>query len=120
VLFVGLAVIGVFLPVLPTTPFLLLAAYCFARSSGRLYRWLHTNRWFGSYLRRYRNGEGLPLATRVITVALLWTMLTISIFLYVHPELWWARLGLAAIGIAVTIHVMGMKGRTPPPRQTRR
>ena len=58
---VALAVLGLFLPVLPTTPFLLLAAVCYARSSERFYHWLVTNRWFGAYIRNYREGRGIPL-----------------------------------------------------------
>jgi len=69
---VALAVLGLFLPVLPTTPFLLLAAVCYARSSERFYHWLMTNRWFGEYIRNYREGRGIPLKQKVLTISLLW------------------------------------------------
>ncbi len=59
---VGLAVVGIFVPILPTTPFLLLAAVCYARSSQRFLAWLLTNRWFGSYIKNYREGRGIPVS----------------------------------------------------------
>ncbi len=109
VLFVGLGMVGVVLPVLPTTPFLLLAAACFLRSSGRLYRWLYGNRVFGEYLRRYRDGEGLPLASKITTLVLLWATLAVSAFAGVPPRLWWVRLLLLVVGIGVTIHILRIK-----------
>ena len=54
-----LGILGIFLPLLPTTPFLLLAALCYSRSSERFYQWLVTNRWFGEYIRNYREGRGI-------------------------------------------------------------
>jgi uncharacterized membrane protein YbaN (DUF454 family) len=59
-LFVGLGIIGIFIPVLPTTPFLLLAAACYARSSRKFHEWLLNNRWFGDYIRNYLQGKGFP------------------------------------------------------------
>jgi len=119
VLFVGLGVVGTLVPVLPTTPFLLLAAACFARSSERMHRWLLGNRVFGEYLRRYRNGEGLPLASKVTTLVLLWATLGVSAS--VAPLLW-VRLLLLAVGLGVTIHILRMRTRRRPwveaPRKT--
>jgi hypothetical protein len=109
VLFVGLGLVGVFVPVLPTTPFLLLAAACFARSSDRLHRWLLENRVFGEYLRRYRNGEGIPLASKVTTLVLLWATLGLSALVAVPPRLWWVRLVLLAVGLGVTTHILRIK-----------
>ncbi|MBN2048889.1 MAG: YbaN family protein [Spirochaetales bacterium] len=104
--FVALGVLGALLPVLPTTPFLLLAAACYLRSSARLYRRLLNNRIFGEHLRRYRAGEGLPRAFKIWTVALLWTTLSASAFFAVPARLWWVRLLLLAVGIGVTIHLV--------------
>lgn len=108
---VGLATAGIFLPLLPTTPFLLLAAACFARSSPRLHHWLHANRWFGPYLMAYRRGEGIPLRAKCVTLFLLWVTLGSSIALAVPPRLWWVRCLLALIGLAVTVHILRLKTR---------
>ncbi len=103
---VGLAAAGMFLPLLPTTPFLLLAAACFARSSTRLHHCLYANCWFGPYLKAYRNGEGLPLKAKASILLLLWLSLGTSMFLAVPPRLWWVRLLLALIGAGVTVHLL--------------
>lgn len=104
---VGLAVVGIFLPVLPTTPFLLLAAFFFARSSPRFYDWLHTNRWFGDYLRNYREGRGIPAREKYVTIGLLWLVITLSAVFAISN--WWVRGALAAIAVAVTVHLVRTK-----------
>ncbi|MGD9643132.1 MAG: YbaN family protein [Elusimicrobiales bacterium] len=109
--FTLLALLGVLLPVLPTTPFLLLAAWCFARSSPRLYAWLHNNRLFGDYLRRYRSGEGLPLPVKVTTISLLWLTLGASA-VCTWPARPWLAGALALVGAAVTIHIARIKARS--------
>jgi uncharacterized membrane protein YbaN (DUF454 family) len=101
-----MGILGIFLPLLPTTPFLLLAAACYARSSPRLYRWLHENRWFGAYLTNYRAGRGLPVRAKVITIAILW--LAIGISIVVTPILW-VRILLLLIASGVTMHLLRMK-----------
>jgi uncharacterized protein len=113
---VGLGFIGMFLPVLPTTPFLLLAAACYARSSQRFYRWLMTNRWFGTILRHYREGKGLPLKQKIATLLLLW--LTIAATAVFAVSLVWVRLLLLIVAVGVTIHLLKMKTfrpQRPPP-----
>jgi uncharacterized membrane protein YbaN (DUF454 family) len=110
-LFVALGLVGVVLPVLPTTPFLLLAAACYVRSSRRLYRWLLTNRFFGEYLRRFRDGEGIPLATKIWAISLLWLSLGSSAFLAVPARLWWVRLILVVVGLGVTNHIVRIPTR---------
>ena len=115
-LFVGLGILGIFLPVLPTTVFFLLAAACFARSSPRFYHWLLHNRWFGSYIRNYREGRGLPMRHKVITVALLW--LTIGFAILVVPT-WWLGVILFGIAVGVSWHVLSIKTYHPenPPAE---
>ena len=108
---VGLGVVGVVVPLLPTTPFLLLAAACFLRSSDRLHRWLLGNRVFGEYLRRYRSGEGMSLASKLTTLVLLWATLAISAFAAIPAGLWWVRLLLLAIGAGVTVHIVRIRTR---------
>ncbi|MFH1775134.1 MAG: YbaN family protein [Chloroflexota bacterium] len=106
-LFVGLGIIGIFVPILPTTPFLLLAAACYARSSPRFYDWLLNNRWFGSYLKNYLQGKGVPLRVKVITIALLWVTIGCSIVFAV--ELLAVRVAMLLIAIVVTIHILSRR-----------
>ena len=106
---VGLAAAGAVLPLLPTTPFLLLAAACFARSSPRLNRWLHTNRVFGAYLRRYRRGEGIPLAAKILILSLLWLSLASSALLAVPDRLWPIRVALTLLGLGVSLHILRIR-----------
>jgi uncharacterized membrane protein YbaN (DUF454 family) len=101
---VVLAVAGIFLPLLPTTPFLLVAAVCYAGSSPRFYRWLLNNRWFGRYIKNYREGRGLTLTTKVISLLSLWVTIGYSAA-FIMP--WLAgKLVLLAIASGVTIHIM--------------
>lgn len=111
-----LGVLGMFLPVLPTTPFLLLAAICYGRSSRRFYRWLMTNCWCGEYIRNYREGKGLPLKQKVLTILLLW--LTIGLTARLAVSMWWLRVILIGIAIGVTIHLVKIKTYKPETRHS--
>jgi uncharacterized membrane protein YbaN (DUF454 family) len=106
-LFVALGVLGIFVPVLPTTPFLLLAAACYARSSQRFYDWLLSNRWFGQYIRDYREGRGLPLREKLVTLTLLWLAIAASAWLFVVNPL--IELVLVAIAVGVSAHLVRLK-----------
>lgn len=99
----GLGLFGIFVPVLPTTPFLLLAAACYARGSQRFYCWLIDNRLFGAYIRSYREGKGLPLKVRAFTITMLW--LTIGLTTVLFADRMWIRALLLVIAAAVTLHV---------------
>ncbi|TRM11320.1 DUF454 domain-containing protein [Lentibacillus cibarius] len=81
-----LGVLGIILPLVPTTPLLLLAAACYVRSSPSLYAWLISNKYFGSYIQNYRNGNGIPLKAKMIGIFLLWIAMGYSI-LFVIPLL---------------------------------
>lgn len=108
---VALGVLGMFLPVLPTTPFLLLAAVCYARSSKPFYHWLTTNRWCGAPIRNYREGRGITLRHKVLTLSLLW--LTIGYTACFVLPLWWAKLSLLGVAGGVTFHLVRMKTFKP-------
>ncbi len=103
-IFLCLGLIGIVLPVLPTTPFLLLTAACYMRSSERAYNWLMTNRIFGSYLKNYREGNGMPIKIKVITISFLWVVLLISAFIFV--QILWIRVILFIVGISVSTHII--------------
>jgi hypothetical protein len=105
--FVGLGVIGIFIPILPTTPFLLLAAACYARSSPRFYHWLLNNRWFGAYIDNYRQKRGMPLKIKMMTVALLW--LTIGVSAAFAVQSLTVRIILVLIAAGVSIHILSIK-----------
>ena len=106
-IFVGLGALGVFLPLLPTTPFLLLAAALYIRSSKRLYNWLITNKWFGTYIKNYREGKGISLTTKIVSIALLWITIGYSVIFVVNILIFQILLILIAVG--VTIHLVLVK-----------
>lgn len=106
-LFVALGAVGVFLPLLPTTPFLLLAAACFARSSERFYRWLLGNRWFGAYVRDYREGRGVPVRVKIFTLALMWGAILLSVAFAVSNL--FVRIILVVIAAGVTLHIVSIR-----------
>ena len=106
-----LGVFGIFLPLLPTTPFLLLAACCYSRSSERFYHWLITNRWFGEYIRNYREGRGMLLKQKIIALSLLWITMSYSALFVVSNG--WLQLLLLIIALCVTVHLLRMNSFKP-------
>jgi len=105
-------VIGIFLPLIPTTPFLLLAAFCYAKSSDRFYTWLITNRFFGDYIRNYRERLGVKLAHKLFTILLLWLTIGYSALIIITNK--WIKFTLLVIAIAVTIHLIRLKTYRSP------
>jgi len=105
VMVVGL--IGVVVPLLPTTPFLLLAAACFVRSSDTLYGWLTTNRLLGGFIRDYREQRGVTARAKLVALVLLWGVIGYTALTVV--DLIWVRVLLAVIAVAVTVHLLRMK-----------
>ncbi len=101
----SLGAIGIFLPILPTTPFLLLAAACYLRSSQRMHKWLLNNRWFGVYIKNYQQGKGIPRKTKIAALAMLWLAIMYSTF-YVVDEILIAQVVLLVIAVGVSVHLI--------------
>lgn len=101
----GLGVVGIFVPLLPTTPFLLLAAALWVRSSPRLYAWLLSHRRLGSYIRNFRENRAIPLRAKVLSLALMWGTMLYCVFAVVDAW-WWAQVALLAVAIGVTWHIL--------------
>lgn len=99
-----LGAIGIVLPVLPTTPFLLLSAACFAKSSKRFYNWLMNNRVLGTIIKNYKEGKGMPIKTKIFTLSTLWITIMITIFFFV--KILWVQIILWIIVIAVSTHII--------------
>jgi uncharacterized membrane protein YbaN (DUF454 family) len=106
-LLVGIGVLGIILPLLPSTIFFLLAAGCYGKSSPGAYRWLTTNRWFGRHLRDYREERGATLTTKFMSIGSLW--LGIGLSEYFVVENLWVSLTLLVIAVAVTVHLVTLR-----------
>ena len=106
-IFLGLALIGIFLPLLPTTPFLLLAAACYARSSEKFYNYLISNKYFGKYIKNYREGKGIPLKIKFVSILFLWAVILFSAFFIV--TILFVRVILIVIATGVTLHILSLK-----------
>ncbi|MBN1685502.1 MAG: YbaN family protein [Spirochaetales bacterium] len=103
----SLGIVGIFLPILPTTPFLLLSAWAWMKSSGRFYSWLIHNRLLGTYIRNYREKRGITVRHKIITLAVLWTGIGYTA-IFVSERLWLTLL-LFAIAAGVTAHLLLLK-----------
>ena len=103
----ALGILGIFLPLLPTTPFLLLTAALYFKGSPRLYNWLLNHRHFGPYIRNFRENKAIPLRAKVISLVLMWgTMLYCIFFLIPLP---WVKILLGVIAAGVTYHILSFK-----------
>ena len=102
-----IGVVGIFLPILPTTIFLILASACFIRSSAKANEWLRNHKILGMYIKNYQDKSGLTLKSKIINIILLWLMISASAFLF--TEIWYIRLLLFLIAVGVTIHLLMVK-----------
>ena len=111
-LFVVLGAIGLFLPLLPTTPLLLLAAACYARGSRRFYDWLLTNRTFGPLIHEWQMHRSIPYRTKLSAIALMALTLGVSIAFFVEPV--WLKLALSAFGLSLAVWMYRLPSRDRP------
>ena len=108
-----LAMLGIFLPLLPTTPFLLLASACYVRGSERMHRRLMEHPQLGPYIRNFEQGKGIPRRAKIIVILVLWVSYAYSFYLLPQTGL---KIGLALIAFAVTVYLVRMP---EPPAETR-
>lgn len=101
-----LGAIGIFLPILPTTPFLLLSAFCYLRSSKRMYKWLTENKILGKYIYNYIHNKGMEKSAKIWALVFLWSTLLISIYFMDSLHL---RIFLGFVGIGVSVHLLMLK-----------
>ncbi len=99
-----LGAIGAFLPVLPTTPFVLLSAWCFIRSSDKFYNWLTSNKTFGKTIEDYHNGRGITKNTKIRAVLMMWTTITISVYFFITSMQLTAFMYITAVSVTFYIY----------------
>ncbi|KAA6347261.1 Inner membrane protein YbaN [termite gut metagenome] len=105
----ALGLVGIFIPLLPTTPFLLLSAWLFAKSSERWHRWLLQHKRLGKYIRQFQEDKSIPLRIKIIAVSMLWVTILFSVIVVVKTL--WLKMLLLAITIGVSIHILSFKTR---------
>jgi len=103
-IFLGIGCIGIILPILPTTPFLLLAAACYVRGSERIHRWMIRNRVFGEFIKNYMEGKGIKSRQKVITLAFLWVMIIFTTVYMIENMI--VRILLLIIALTVSVHIL--------------
>ena len=100
-----LGVIGIIVPLLPTTPFILLSAACFAKSSPKFHQWLLNHAWFGPLINNYQNGQGIPQKLKIRIIIFIWITLSISMLVIGHL---WICLMMTALGLGLTVYLWKM------------
>lgn len=105
---IALGVIGIIVPLLPTTPLLLLGAACYIRSSEKLYRLLIRNKWLGVYIDDFQKKRGISLKNKIISISALWLSMGISLYFSIS-SLWISAL---LVGIAVSVSALILSFRT--------
>lgn len=100
VLSLTMGIVGVFVPGVPTTEFVLAASFLFARSSPRLQHWLESNQWFGPTLRRFRETRGMPRKTKMLALTSMWIGIGVSIY----------TLASIGVGAQIAVATLGLMG----------
>ena len=103
----GLGILGIFVPLLPTTPFLLLTAFFYFKGSPRLYNWLLNHKHFGPIVRNFRENKAIPLRAKIISLTLMWGTMGYCI-LFLIPFLW-VKILMGLVAAAVTYHILSFK-----------
>ena len=102
-----LGIIGIFVPILPTTPFLLASVALFAKSSPKLYYKLLNNKYLGEYIKNFRVHKSIPLKTKIFAISLLWISIATSIIFFI--KILWVKILVASIASVVTYYILNFK-----------
>jgi uncharacterized membrane protein YbaN (DUF454 family) len=108
--FVALGITGIFIPILPTTPFILLAATLYSRSSQKFYDWIINNKIVGIYIKNYRAGKGVPVIIKILTIGLLWITIGCSVLFAI--DIIFIKIVMIIIAAGVTVHIAFIKKTT--------
>lgn len=103
-LFVIIGVIGIFLPIFPTVPFLFLALFFYGKGSKKHYYWLMKNKYFSKYILDYKRGKKIPLLYKILFIITFWLSLAITSTFFIDNQI--LRVILIIIGILVTIYII--------------
>ena len=96
--------VGVFLPIIPTTPFILLSAWCFFRSSERLYQWVISNERFGPTIKNFHGGKGITKKMKTRAIVMMWLTISLSVYFYINNIYLIALLYIIAIGVSIYLY----------------
>ena len=102
----GLGLVGVIIPGLPTTIFMILAAACFFRSSARMYNWVINHPLFGESVFCFRSGKGMPMKAKYTSIIMMWFFILISIFFFLHSHALWIKTIIALSGFIGTVFIL--------------
>ncbi len=106
----GIGIAGIFVPLLPTTPFLILAAVCFLKSSPKKHAWLVNHKIFGFYIKSYLQFRAIPKKAKISALVFLWITITISAVFIVH--IFWMKVAVGLIAVGVSVHLVRFKTLT--------
>lgn len=105
-MFLLVGVLGAVLPLLPATPFLLLASACYVRGSSTLHNWLMSHRYLGPYITNIKDKRGMPIKAKIITITVLWISLLFSIY---RVDSLLLDSTLLIVGVGVTTLILKLK-----------
>lgn len=107
--FLGLGVIGIAIPIFPTTPFIILSAGCFTQGNPKIHNWLRNSKFFGEYIENYKSKKGIRKSTKIFSILFLWFMIVLSIL--INRQVYVDML-LLVVAILVTIHILMLNNMT--------
>lgn len=102
----SIGLIGIIIPGLPTTPLMILAAACFAKSSQRFYDWIINNKIFGKHVKNYREGKGIPSKSKKVIIPTLWFFVIFAILIGIPQHLIYAKIATFILAIIGTIFII--------------